>query len=626
MRYSRLLSLPLLVALLVGGTPVVTSASATASSDNPCRGVTSDVAQLQPPQDAAYRRLVAQTATPITDGHGYTITAHDAWFFGLNGTQLANWRARTAPLTLTPGQFNTFTHELFEAAAADGLDGRLDIRLKGSSAGFWSNPMKAMPADAEQAADLYFSKKKAWPDKAWCARVAKRFAEWLGPDRVGDEDAVPTYRPFNALHTLGILDDKSDVDVQISSDQAAAKITAVCTATGTSPCKSDTYGFFRKTPAAQALPAITAMLGRWEDVFKLDFTYAVFPGSGPDNYLSSFRATDWIIAPPCTHTTLTDTAPDTPLDWQNPGLQTCPLVDPMPSSALILPAGQPVPAPGDSAWASSQTGGGLTGTALLDAVLAPATLARIAQLDTALAANKSTAKLYRDEQGQWTAERTELHRKLIDQVWNAAAQVPTARRAVYAGGLPGAGKTTFLASPAAKANGINIDDYLTINPDDMKALLVATPGAVPDYPGLTPNETASLIHEESSYLADELLTRALAAGKNVLIDRTMGAAKPVKATLKDLHELGYHVTSVYIDSTPAESLARAEFRYRGKAGDYSGRPIAFASVANTPVDAQGRTPSRVTFETVAAPGSDAWLLVAHHKLGEPVLIAEGRKG
>ena len=231
--------------------------------------------------------------------------------------------------------------------------------------------------------------------------------------------------------------------------------------------------------------------------------------------------------------------------------------------------------------------------------------------------------MFSDGKGNWTSERDALHNRLLDKVWQDAASVPTNRKAVYAGGLPGAGKTTFLKSAAARDLGIELADYVTINPDDMKALLVDTPGAVPDYPGLNPNETAGLIHEESSYLADELLARALAAGKNVLIDRTMGAAKPVAATIKELKDLGYSVISVYIDSTPAESLGRSEFRYRGSAGDFTGRPIAFASLAKTVLDAQGRTPNRVVFETVAAPESNAWILVDHHKLGTPVVIARG---
>lgn len=260
---------------------------------------------------------------------------------------------------------------------------------------------------------------------------------------------------------------------------------------------------------------------------------------------------------------------------------------------------------------------------LLEAILQPSTLARVAQVEAVVASSTPTDRRFSDGRGNWTTERTALHDGLLDRVWESAAKVPNGRWAVYAGGLPGAGKTTFLASSAARKRGLELDDYPVVNPDDLKALLIATPGAVPDYPGLSPAETASLIHAESSYLADELLARALAVGKNVLIDRTMGAAKPVAATFADLQRLGYSTTFVYIDSTPAESLARSEYRYRGKAGDFSERPIAFTSLANTVLDSLGRTPNRVVFESVAAPASDAWILVDHHQLGAPVIVAKG---
>lgn len=618
MRVLPLSAIPLALALLLGSGGAV----AAIEPDNPCRDITSQAAQLQPPNTVEYRRLVAQTATPITDGHGYTLTAHDAWFFGMTAPQLANWRARKAPLTLSPTEFNEFTHELYAAAAADGLDGRLDIRLKGSSAGLWSNPMKAMPRNAEQAAEIYQAKEKKWPTKAWCQRVAKRFAEWLGPDRVGDKDAVPTYRPFNALSVLGVSDDKSDVDVQISSNQAAEKITAVCTADGITPCKAASYGFFRKTPTFKALPSIAALMNRWADTHQLDFTFAVFPGSGPDNYLSSFRPTDWIVSEPCTHTALNNTAPATPLDWQNPGLQSCPLANPIPSTPVPATS-QTLPAPGDASWASQQSGNGLTGRALMEAVLRPETLARIAEVDAIVGSSRSTAQMFSDGKGNWTPSRDAIHNRILDKAWAAAASVPAERKVVYAGGLPGAGKTTYLSSDAAKKHGINLAEYLVINPDDMKALIVAEPGALPDYPGLRPAETAALVHQESSYLADELQARAMAVGKNILIDRTMGAAKPVLATMQDLKSAGYTLTSVYVDSTPTESLARSEFRYRGTNGDYSGRPIQFTGLANETMDAQGRTRNRIVFDTVAVPGSTAWILVDHHKLGAPVVAARG---
>jgi hypothetical protein len=55
MRRLRLAALPLVVALVFG----VSETATAIEPANPCRGVTSNVSQLDPPNDAAYRRLVA---------------------------------------------------------------------------------------------------------------------------------------------------------------------------------------------------------------------------------------------------------------------------------------------------------------------------------------------------------------------------------------------------------------------------------------------------------------------------------------------------------------------------------------------------------------------------------------
>ena len=307
--------------LFMGG---VTPAAAV-DSPNPCLGITSSVPQLEPPSDAAYQRLERQMATPITDGQGYTITAFDAWYFKMTAAQIANWRSRQAPMSLSPAQYISFIREFYAAADADGLDGRLDIRLKGSAGGFWSNPTKAMPSNAAQAAAIYFNETDAWPTKAWCRQMAQKFAEWLGPDRVGKGSSVPAYRPFNSLYVMGISKDMSDIDVALSSAQAGEKITEQCTAQQVTACQSSSYGFFSRKPTAAALPNVTAMMARWSTAFGFDFTFSVFPAGGPNNYMAHYQPTDWAMQQPCTYPSLLNTAPDLPIGEQSRGPNSCPL-------------------------------------------------------------------------------------------------------------------------------------------------------------------------------------------------------------------------------------------------------------------------------------------------------------
>ena len=62
---------------------------------------------------------------------------------------------------------------------------------------------------------------------------------------------------------------------------------------------------------------------------------------------------------------------------------------------------------------------------------------------------------------QWSEDRTVMHDAIIADLYGAAHDVPCERRAILAGGLPGAGKTTVLEQHA----GIDRSQYLTINPE-----------------------------------------------------------------------------------------------------------------------------------------------------------------
>ena len=65
---------------------------------------------------------------------------------------------------------------------------------------------------------------------------------------------------------------------------------------------------------------------------------------------------------------------------------------------------------------------------------------------------------------QWTAERDRIHGQIVREIYSEASAVPCEYRAIIAGGLGGAGKSTVLSEQL----GIDRSQYLTINPDDIK--------------------------------------------------------------------------------------------------------------------------------------------------------------
>lgn len=158
----------------------------------------------------------------------------------------------------------------------------------------------------------------------------------------------------------------------------------------------------------------------------------------------------------------------------------------------------------------------------------------------------------------WTVERAEQHREVMEALWQATETVPRDRRAVIAGGLGGAGKSTVLRGFAGIADG----DYFTINPDDVKEEMVRR-GMVPDVPGLSPMEASPLVHEESSYIANMLARRAYREGVNVMWDITMSKKSSVDKRITEMREQGYEeIDAVFVDIPVEASVERALARHR----------------------------------------------------------------
>jgi hypothetical protein len=158
----------------------------------------------------------------------------------------------------------------------------------------------------------------------------------------------------------------------------------------------------------------------------------------------------------------------------------------------------------------------------------------------------------------YTPERAAIHKEIIDAVMARSAAVPNGGRAIFGGGLPGAGKTTALG----KLPGMNMDDYLPIAPDDFKAEL-AKRGLVPHVGDLSPMEASPLVSDEAHHLAQMALDRSMAMRKNIIVDLTMLPADDMAGHIARLRSAGYgHVHGVYVDVPLQVSIDRALARYR----------------------------------------------------------------
>jgi len=224
---------------------------------------------------------------------------------------------------------------------------------------------------------------------------------------------------------------------------------------------------------------------------------------------------------------------------------------------------------------------------------------------------------------RWTTERQIIHRKLVDDLYESAADVPDDQRAIIAGGLGGAGKSTVLDKHA----DVDRSQYLTINPDDIKEGMAGR-GLIPAVEGLSPMEASDLVHAESSYVAKRLARRAMDDGKNIIWDITMSSTESTEQRLDDLDRAGYSTTGIFVNIDIAEAVRRADARHRKGHEDYragsgfGGRYVP-REVIEAQADPEWGNRNRRTFEQVKSRFMD-WAVYGNSVAGrDPELIEAG---
>ncbi len=222
----------------------------------------------------------------------------------------------------------------------------------------------------------------------------------------------------------------------------------------------------------------------------------------------------------------------------------------------------------------------------------------------------------------WSDERSAEHDALLADLYDRAAAVPCEHKAIVAGGLPGAGKTTVLREHA----GIDMADYLVIDPDIIKAEMAGR-GLVPEVASLTPMEATEFVHEEASDLAKRLAHRAQADGKNIIWDITMCKVESASERVESLHASGYRADGIFVDIPVDLSVQRADARHRQdhekyRAGEGMGGRFLPAELITAQADEVWGSRNRASFEQVKDT-FDAWSL--YDNTGSaPVLIESSR--
>lgn len=260
----------------------------------------SSAPQLEIPKELRKDYLQA-LATPISDGAQWKMKPEDAYFTGLTAEDITDWRQRNSPFLLSNSQWDSFTHDLYSALNSDGFTAPHDIRLNGSAARLFSNPTKTVPSTARDAIVLYENETKTEISQEKAKDILINYDRWLGAESQRESDDIPRYRTVDLMSNLGI-GDRSDIDLQITSDTIAKKVVEVAAKEGISAdkIKHPIYGFYDKELVSESLPNTSAVMKKWSSDadIGIDFTFALFDGVGPMNSIAHFRNSDWMVGMP----------------------------------------------------------------------------------------------------------------------------------------------------------------------------------------------------------------------------------------------------------------------------------------------------------------------------------------
>ena len=178
-------------------------------------------------------------------------------------------------------------------------------------------------------------------------------------------------------------------------------------------------------------------------------------------------------------------------------------------------------------------------------------------LDKCLDNDTQTKSLHYDKTTGYTSERKQVHQQIIDDLFTGVKCVKSGKQpiAIFTGGSPASGKSTFINK---KAKYLKSDNIFHLDADEIRSKL-------PEYNGWNANST----HLETSDIVNQILDQ-IGSEKcryDFVYDGTMNKAKKYFPLIKKVKELGYKVYIIFMDIPYTEAKRRALERYQ-KTGRY----------------------------------------------------------
>jgi predicted ABC-type ATPase len=166
---------------------------------------------------------------------------------------------------------------------------------------------------------------------------------------------------------------------------------------------------------------------------------------------------------------------------------------------------------------------------------------------------------------EFSEERQALHEQIIDELVSGVPKSENPTLYMLGGG-PASGKSTFLNSGATDVPSGS--SAVQINADTIKERL-------PEYERMVKGpdsdffNAAQFSHEESSMLAKEVQRRAIALGKDIVLDGTGDSAiGKLASKVEQARQQGYTVKATYVTIPTETAVERANKRALGSSARY----------------------------------------------------------
>ena len=164
-----------------------------------------------------------------------------------------------------------------------------------------------------------------------------------------------------------------------------------------------------------------------------------------------------------------------------------------------------------------------------------------------------TKSFHTDENGNYTKERKELHKEIINEFKKEAVCITKDRPiAILMGGSPASGKSSFIKKyrPYLMAN-----DIVKVDADEIRAKL-------PEYRGFNATQT----HLETKDIVTTLISDrniGVPCEFDLIYDGTMNSVKSYEPLIDLLKKLNYKIFIIYIDRVPYDTVVtRMKERYK----------------------------------------------------------------